>query len=1002
MIRLALDRPISTLVGVAALSALGALSLWQLPVALLPDVDRPAIVVVATAPDRSRDEILHGITDPFERRLMGVPGLARLTSETEDGRVRLILAPDWQVDAGALLIEISRRLDAAAAIPAAVEVTLAGSEASPVVEVAIRGGESAGWRSAFARDVVRPELARLPDAGRVEVVGLSPRTLVVTPRAADLAARNLTAADVAARLETIGRVEGAGLVSDGASQRPLVVHEAVRSLEDLARIDVGGPRGASPLHDVASAAVEEVADGSVACVDGDEATLVAVWRAPGANAVGLARGVHARIRSLEGSRRDAARVEVVSDSSDEVVAALSELAVAALVGLLLGTLVLRWMLGRWAPTFALCVVIPTSLLCAFAAFRMFGIPLDVVSLSGLALAAGMLVDNSIVVLEAIESARSRGEREPALAGTRQVALAVVASCATALIVFLPLLYLRGLARAFFGEQAFAVTTSLSASLLLALTLTPVLASGSAVAGRTSSPGLAIARRMLEAALGHPRIALLLGAVVTACTFIALLGMPRELFPQGSPKRLRVAYELPPDLSRSAARERGLDLAMVVTRAARSAEPAASVVAVQGLDDGTGDTRFTVGRLDVACPDAEAAGRVRAAIERALAGMTSVRARVDWKRSAFVASLTRGGTALEVVVASPDETRLPALAADASRAAGEMGVRLERAITRLPEAALLASWDEPRLVRLGASRDEIERAVHAGLGGLELGRVEIAGLEPAIRLAATQPGRLELIPVRVPMGDEGIVSRANGDSTSRVVPAGALLSASPQPREPLILRDGGRRALRLVATDAVRDPEAIARSLRRLRVEPGEVVSLAGSALELQRAFAQLRFVAILSLVLCFLAVAVAYESLLLPLLNMSAVPVAFGGGLVLLALTGQSLNVMSFIGLIVLGGLVTNHAVVLVDRIEQLRVAGTDEEQSLRQAVAERYRPVIMTTLTTMLGMLPLALLGGEGQELRRALATAVLGGLATATLATLVLTPILHRALEPWRRRRT
>src|SRR5439155_3034038 len=234
------------------------------------------------------------------------------------------------------------------------------------------------------------------------------------------------------------------------------------------------------------------------------AVLLRVYRAPNANAVALARGVRRRVAELGGRLRDV-QLRIVADRSSDVTLALAELALAAVLGVLLGTIVLRWMIGHWRPTLALSVVIPAALLASFTAFYAAGVPLDVISIAGLALATGLLVDNSIVVLESIETARAAGARDPVLTGTRQIVVAVVASSITLMIVFAPLLYLRGLARAIFGEQALAVVVSVGASLLLSLTLTPVLAvwvPASAGTGRlkpASTPGLRRYLRVLDLA-----------------------------------------------------------------------------------------------------------------------------------------------------------------------------------------------------------------------------------------------------------------------------------------------------------------------------------------------------------------------------------------------------------------------------------------------------------------------------------------------------------------------
>ncbi|HEX3555444.1 MAG TPA: efflux RND transporter permease subunit, partial [Thermoanaerobaculia bacterium] len=474
MIRRAIERPVSTLLGALTVVVLGVFSLLRLPVSLLPALERPSLILTAAASGYAREEVLERITRPLEQRLGALAGVTAVRSTTGDGWARVRIESEWQTDADRLRIEAERRIAGLEVAGATLTVELAAGDPEPIAEVAVFGGSGTA-RAAFTREVLAPELARLEGAGRVETLGLAPLHPVVRPHAAALAARGLTAADLVARLRSVGAAVAAGRARAGAVARPLLVREDATSLDALRALRIAGPRGESVLGDVAEVGLEEVRDDSFFRLGGREGTLVRVFRAPEANAVALAARVRERVAAL--SRRSASglKVEVAADRSAEVVAALKELGIAALLGLGLGVAVLRFLLGRWRPTFALAVAVPASLLAAFSGFHLAGLSLDVVSLAGLALAAGLLVDSSIVVLESIETARARGEEDPEIAGARQIALPVIAGFLATAVVFLPLIYLKGLARAFFGAQAFAIVASLAASLLFSLTVTPVLA-----------------------------------------------------------------------------------------------------------------------------------------------------------------------------------------------------------------------------------------------------------------------------------------------------------------------------------------------------------------------------------------------------------------------------------------------------------------------------------------------------------------------------------------------
>lgn len=980
MIRRALSRPVSTLIGALTLVVLGVFSLFRLPVSLLPELERPRLDITADAPGSAREEVLERVTRPLERRLAALSGVTSIESATGDGFARISVLSEWQTDADRLRIEAERRLGGLDVAGVTLTVELAAGDPEPIVEVAVFGG-AGGARSAFARQVLLPELARLPGAGKVEAVGLTPLHPVVRPRAAALAARGLTPADLVARLRSVGAVVAAGRARAGAVVRPVLVREEVASLAELRALRIQGPRGESVLGDVAGVALERVEDGTFFRKNGQEGALVRVFRAPEANAVALARRVRERVAEIAPRASSGLRLDVVADRSAEVMGAVRELGIAALSGLLLGVAVLRLMLGRWRPTLAMALVIPTSVLATFAGFYLWGVPLDVVSLAGLALAAGMLVDSAIVVLESIETARARGERSPEVAGTLRIALPVVASFLTTAVVFLPLIYLKGLARAFFGTQAFAIAATSAVALLFSLTVTPVLARGRWGSGGSEgrSPGRDLYLRLLDGTLARPAGAVALSVATVAVSGLTLALLPRELVPDGATRDLVVRYRLAPDLTPEAARRLGGE---VEARAQSALGAHAPLLAVQLPEDEArpGD-RDETGRLALRFESPEAAARARVALTAALQRLPDVQVRVEPKTSAFVESIERAGSRLEVVASASTPERAQALARRVEERLRETaGLTPSTARRDRPRPALFLAWNVPRLAALGADRAALERQVRDGLGERTAGRAAIPGAEAEIFVRGIEPA---LLPVA---------------SGNEVVPLAALAGLGTGARPPVLERQDGQPAVRLVFEGADGrlhrvDPETLLAGVAR---GGDEQAAPGGQALELRRAFSQLRLALVLSLLLVFLTVAALYESFVTPLVILTTVPVALGGALGLLALCGQTLNVMSFLGLILLAGIVVNNAIVLVHRVEDHRKDGLGMDEAIRKAGFERYRPILMTTLTTLAGMLPLAVLGGEGVELRRALSLAVIGGMTTSTFASLLVVPVLYR----WTRR--
>lgn len=988
MIRHAIERPVSTLIGAITLVVLGTFSLLRLPVSLLPELERPALEISLSAEGRAREELLDRLTRPVERRLAALAGVTSVRTWTGDGFVRARVESEWQTDADRLRIEAERLLaDLDDPAAASLSIEMATGDPEPIVEVAVLGGPSGAARTAFARKLLVPELARIQGAGRIETVGLTPLHVVVRPGAAALAARGLTPADVSGRLRPVGVSLPAGRARAGTAVRPLLVREEAGSLDDLRAVRLHGPRGESYLGDVARIGLEEVEDGTFFRLDGKEGVLVRVFRAPEANAVALARAVKERVAELSqrsGSGSSRPVPQVVADRSGEVVAALRDLGLAAVIGVALGVAALRVMLGRWRPTFALMVVVPASLLTSFAGFQLAGASLDVVSLAGLALAAGMLVDSAIVVLEAIETSRAAGDPSPAVTGTRQIALPVIASFLTSAVVFLPLIYLQGLARAFFGVQAFAIVVSQAAALLFSLTVTPVL-SGNAPSGapedtRGRSPGRRAYLALLERALARPASVVLAGTATAALALLALAVLPRELVPDAPSRELVVRYRLAPDLAPEAARHLGETVAQTADRAAR-----ASGWAATQLPEEAAGNREETGRIVLAFDTTEGATQARRALETDLALLPDVEAWVEPRTGAFVEPIERAGRRVEVVATAATPERAAELAGRVREGLDGTSLREVAARRNRPQPALLLTWDSTRLAAIGAGsadRGRIEEQVRQGLEEQRSGRVRIDGVEPEILVRAPESQDPELLPVGV-------------SSPVGIVPLRALARVSPGLRPPVLERLDGRPAERLVfegGEGEARDPEALLAGISR---STDERVAPEGQALELRRAFSQLRLALALSLLLVFLTVAALYESFRLPLVVMATVPVALGGALGLMAVTGQTLNVLSFLGLILLAGVVVNNAIVLVHRIQERLAMGEVMDEAIRGAARERYRPILMTTATTIAGMLPLALLPGEGVELQRALAIGVIGGMVTSTFASLLLVPVLYRRVR-------
>ncbi|MCG8455959.1 MAG: efflux RND transporter permease subunit [Holophagales bacterium] len=1001
MLKRILERPVSITIATLALVVLGLISLWRVPVSLLPTLERPRLGITFVAPELGREELLLGWVQPAERRLRSAPGVVEITSLVDDGEGHVLLETEWQTDVGRLRLDVDRRLSETLASSEGsglqeLRVEVVAGDPRPVLEVAVLGGDSAHSRTTLAEKILVPELGRIPGAGRIELVGTSHRRPIVKPRIADLGAAGLTVADLFQRLEPLGMGRPLGRVGTGGTVRPLVLTDRIADLDQLRRLPVG-PAGGLPLEAVAEVSLGEVPAGGAFRSDGQPGTLIEVYRAPGANAVLLAREGRQRIRELAG-RAHPLRLHLLADGSREVVAALSGLGQAAAIGLLLGTFVLWLFLGSWRPTLALAVVVPVSIVAAITAFFVFDVALDVVSLAGLALAAGMLVDNSIVVLESIAAARERREEDPVLGGTRQIAGALVASLLTTAAVFLPLMYLRGLARAFFGVQAFAIVVTLVLSLAFSLSLTPILARRlAATAGGGRSPGRAFYLRWLDRALHRPAPLLFSTVLFLGLSASVVVHLPRQILPAGVSQQLGIEVSLPRALALPEAERRLLALE---GRIRERLDAEATAVVYRG--DGSLSPAHSRPRAMVYAW-LRGSERMKPAIleaRRELARFPGLEGHAHAVESAVTHLVDRIAAGFPLELAALTPARLERLVERVSADLGRGGVAVSRmdhrgraerpgSASEITGAARPAAgdrplwslrWDAVRLAGLGLDREALELQIRRALGGYASGRARILDADTEVWIPRAEGNPEEIL-----------LRAADPDGGTRLIPLTALATLEPNVVPPPAERRGGRPAARLLAHGPGARVEPM---LHGLGLGPDETVRPAGAVRELRRSFSQLALVIAVGLLLVYLTVAALYESLILPAIVIVTVPTAAAGAFWALGATGQGLDVMALLGVVLLAGIVVNNAIVLIHRAEQLRRAGAGVRQAIRSAAAERYRPILMTTGTTFLGMLPLALAGGEGLELRRALATAVSGGLVTSWAATLLIVPILYSAM--------
>ena len=1012
---LAVRRPVAVAMFFLAVAVIGAVSLSRMPVSLLPEVAYPRLVVWTAVPDVAPIEVERYVTEPIEAALSAVPEVLAVESVAAEGRSFVTVRFPWGTDMEFAQLHVRERLDnLAGTLPEGAErptILRVDPGAEPILIGSATAGDAVSPREVerLAETVFRRRLEQLEGVGRVAVVGGSEREIRVEVDPARLEAHGLSIEDLAQALDQANASAPGGTIRRGRHRYALRALGELSTLEEVAGVVVArGPEGGTvTVADLATVDDTVAEREAAAYLDGRPTIGLLVYKERGANTVTASRRVEETFAELE---RQFPGIELVTVTGQAgfITAAIGNVAWSLVLGGLLAYLVLFPFLKdpRWPAILALAI--PISVVAAFVLLYFSRVSLDIMSLGGLALGVGMLVDASIVVLENVFRHRERGLTSDAAAikGTEEVQGAITASTLTTIAVFGPILYVEGLAGALFGELALAVTFSLLASLLVALTLLPVLAARlGARGGRSDSVdrrgplGHWLARfeawfarvaaaydRALARALDRPRRVLAWTGGALAVALIVGLLLPRDVLPEVDQRaftaRLTLAPGTPIERTETLAlRLNGwlrdhAEVEAVLTRIGQ----ASAAEAAQAGDRGPHTAVLEV-RLG---PDGAS---TRAIMER-------LRDTFDDLPPGALALETGAATELGTVLGTAEADLAVEVRGEDRGAVGRVAGGVAERLAGLPMLADVGSGLEEAHpeVRFTLERDAIARH------GLEVDAV-VAGLTDRTRgKIATQFVDFDRrVPVVVQVGE---AERRDLDrilaGSVEGVPLRLLVDVEETAGPTAIRRENQERIVPVTA-DVVEGGlsgaiEAVEEELRSLDLPDGVRLETGGGSEELRRSFRGLGFAFLLALLLVFMILAAQFESLRLPFVVLLAVPLSLIGAILLLALTGSGLNTMSLIGIVVLVGIAVNDAIVKVDFIQQARAAGLSVRAAIEEAGRARLRPIVMTSVTTILGLLPMAIGLGSGAELRSPIAIAVIGGMITSTVLTLFLVPVFYQ----------
>ena len=1048
----AIARPVTVCMVTIAAMLFGSISLDRLGLTLLPELTYPTLTIRTEFDGAAPAEVEEQVTRRIEQRVGVVNGVRKMHSISAAGQSDVILEFRWGADMDMASIEVREKLDLVR-LPIELDkpaLLRLNPNLDPIYRFSLTL-ETADAASVdalqslrrYADEFLKRKLDAVPGVAATIVAGGFEDEVAVFVDQSKLAQLDLTVAELGQKLQATNVNLSGGTLEDGAQEYLVRTLNQFDTIEDI-RSTIIFQRGGQiiRLGDVAEVKEGQKDRDAIMRVNGLQAIEVSLYKEGDGNTVEVAANIRAEIERLTKNLGEGMVLTPIYDQSEFIESAISEVQLAAFQGAGLAVLVLFLFLKQIRVTLIIAVTVPASVMMTFAMMRLFDISLNVMSLGGIALAVGMLMDNAIVVLENIARRREQGEslRQASETGGAEVSGAVLASTMTTIAVFLPLAFVEGIAGQLFKDQALTVTFALLASLILAVTLIPMLSALGAQSEAALPPsaasqpeqrqvvrrifggflrgvygvlGLALSAlrlilrpvmlgfdllyaalaqgyaQLLVRALQSPATTILISVVLLVSSGLLLNRLALELIPNISQGEFQVSLELPPGT-----RIESTDaLIEKVQQGLQDAESVARTYSVAG----------TGGRMDAsAVSGGENLGRITVVLAPDESGTKEARVMQQVRRvlddePALKYSLERPqfftfSTPLEIEVTGTDLDGIRSVAeslVSLMTRSGSFSDVESTILSGYPE--LQIEFDQDRIAALGLTVPQVAARVVDKVKGNVPTEFTFQDKKIDIRLRVDEGARDSKADI------ENLIVNPESSEQVRLKTVAKIFEAvGPADIQRLGQQRVGIVRANPIGADLAEGAAIVEQLLDEIPHPLGIKSHVGGQSEEMAASFNSLAFALLLALILVYLVMASLFESLLHPFVIMFTIPLAGIGAVLALVLTNTPVSVVVFIGGILLVGIVVNNAIVLVDRVNQFRrQSGYTKLDALVAGTNERLRPIMMTTLTTVLGLLPMALGFGEAAELRTPMAVTVIGGLMMSTLLTLVVIPVVYLVLD-------
>jgi HAE1 family hydrophobic/amphiphilic exporter-1 len=1053
IISFSIRRPVSVFIFAVAAIVFGLVAFQRLATDLLPDITYPSVTVQTVYDGAAPVEVENLVTRPVENAVGVVNNVVRVTSSSRADVGEVTLEFAWGTNMDLAALDVRERLDMMQLPAEAERPVLLRYDPSldPILRLGLYGGEDLIRLRLLGEEQVKRSLERIEGVAAVVVSGGLEEEIQVELNERRLANLGLSSDQVLNRLAQENINLTGGRLREGQTEYLVrTVNEFVRP-SDLEEVVVDRSAGAIVrLEDVARVRMGHKDREIITRINGHESVEVAVYKEGGTNTVTVSDAVQAGIDPLRERLQavdPALEMELITDQARYIRQSVSEVLRTALYGGLLAVLVLFLFLRSWKTTLIIGIAIPISVVTTFFLMYTSGISLNIMSLGGLTLGIGLLVDNSIVVLEAIQRRREKGlgEEEAAEAGAGEVSRAVVASTLTTICVFVPIVFVEGIAGQLFGDQALTVTFSLVISLLVALTVLPMMASRDFRPAAEPEPQLAEQRaggwrgrgrqglftfavtlarmvrgvfgalgrlfeavlrvplavfhggfdrlagmydRLLAGVLARPGITVLVAFALLAASLLVVPRLGRELVPELIQGEFYVNVELPPGTHLDVTQRRLATL----EQAARRIEGVTTVYSISGTSNEqggvAGERRENIGQLTLAV-----AAPVSRQREEAVMGQLrrSLDLQPELEYRFGRPSYFSFRTPIELEIRGYNLRLLERLADELMRRMHRIdGLSDIKSSTEGGNPELQIRFDRDRLASYGLTLSQVAGTVRSKVQGAVATDIQREDRTIDIRLRAEEDYRDSI---------DDLAGLTVFQIGKTAVPLAAVADIEEVEGPAEIRRSEGERVAVITANLAGRDlgtvSEEIVQALESMSLPTGYDYRVGGQRQEMETSFDSMRLAILLAVFMVYLVMASQFESLLHPFVILFSVPLAIIGVVATLWIAGVTISIVVLIGAILLAGIVVNNAIILVDYTNQLRRRGLAKLEALQRAGRVRLRPIMMTTATTVLGLLPMALGLGEGSELRSPMALTVIGGLLTSTLLTLLIIPAVYSLVD-------